>query len=166
MITGCADDVIRTWNWQTGELKRGVPYPYASTFDVTSDRRWLVALGITALVAADWRNGAPISPLWRIQDRFQWGLTIPAGDRRAIVGGFYGTVVGYDLEKMVTPNTASADELTRLAELAAGRRIMSDGRVVPLSTTEWTDRWEQLRPIQDAASRPPVMTPAPELPGR
>ena len=61
---------------------------------------------------------------------------------------------------MVTPTTASADEMTRLAELAAGRRIMSQGSVVPISSTEWTDRWEQLRHTQDAPSRTPAATPA------
>ena len=45
----------------------------------------------------------------------------------------------------MTPTDGTADELTRLAELAAGRRIMSQGSVVPISSAEWTDRWEQLR---------------------
>jgi hypothetical protein len=95
---------------------------------------------------------------WRIQGRSQWGLKISAGDRRAIVGGYAGTIVGYDLEKMVTPMTASVDEMIQLAELAAGRRIMSEGNVVPITSAEWADRWEQLRRAEGAHSETPSTT--------
>jgi hypothetical protein len=66
---------------------------------------------------------------------------------------------------MVTPTSSSSDEMIRLAELAAGRRIMSEGRVVPLSTTEWADRWEQLRHTEDDPARTPATTPATDRAG-
>ena len=108
----------------------------------------------------DWPRGTPLGPRWRLGDDIHWGVVIPAGDRRAIVGGFSGTMTGFDLEKMVTPTTGTADELTRLAELAAGRRIMSQGSVVPISSTEWTERWEQLRHSRDLPSPTPATTTA------
>jgi hypothetical protein len=33
--------------------------------------------------------------------------------------------------------------LVRLAELAAGRRILEGGQVVPLDSTEWAERWDR-----------------------
>jgi hypothetical protein len=76
-------------------------------------------------------------------------VAIPAGDRRVIVGGFSRSLVGYDLKAMLTPATAPAEDLVRLAELAAGRRILSEGRVVPLSSSEWAERWQRLRARPD-----------------
>jgi hypothetical protein len=64
-----------------------------------------------------------------------------------------GTVLGYDLEKIVTPTSAPIEELTKLAEMAAGRRIMSQGNVVPLSSAEWTGRWQHLQGTGNALLR-------------
>ena len=66
----------------------------------------------------------------------------------------------------MTPTTPSVDEMTRLAELAAGRRIMSQGSVVPISSTEWTERWEQLRHDQEAHSPMPDAAPVTDRAGR
>ena len=132
---------------------RGVPHDLSLIkFEFTADRRILVALGGLSLEVTDWPRGTPLGPRWGLGDDIHWGVVIPAGDRRAIVGGFSGTMTGFDLEKMVTPTTGTADELTRLAELAAGRRIMSQGSVVPISSTEWTERCEQLRHSRDLPS--------------
>ena len=129
------------------QLKRAVP-TISRCSTSTSPRTaasWSRSAGVpwrlTRLAERDARSARESS----LRDTIHWGVVIPAGDRRAIVGGFSGTVTGFDLEKMVTPTTASADELTRLAELAAGRRIMSQGSVVPISRAEWTDRWEQIQ---------------------
>jgi hypothetical protein len=72
-------------------------------------------------------------------------MEIPAGQSRVIVGGFSGSLVGYDLKTMVTPADAPMEELVHLAELAAGRRILSQGSVVPLNSAEWAERWQRLR---------------------
>jgi hypothetical protein len=32
-----------------------------------------------------------------------------------------------------------------LIELAAGRRILSEGNVVPLNSAEWLERWQAVR---------------------
>jgi hypothetical protein len=85
--------------------------------------------------------------------------------RRANVGGFPGRITGFDLQKTVAPTTESADDMTRLAELAAGRRIMSQGSVVPISSTEWTERWEQLPHTQDVPSWTPTATPVTDRTG-
>jgi hypothetical protein len=120
----------------------------------------LVVQDDASLQVTDWPSGSPLGPVSSLRDTIHWGVVIPAGDRRAIVGGFSGRITGFDPEKTVTPTTASVDAMTRLVELAAGRRIMSQGSVVPISSTEWTQRWEQLRPTQDAPSRTPAATPA------
>jgi len=70
---------------------------------------------------------------------------IAAGDRRVVVGGFDSRIMGFDLEMMVTPAPAPAEDLTRLAEVVAGRRIMTQGLVVPINSAEWTDRWNELQ---------------------
>ena len=123
-----------------------IRHSFASTSPRTVAR--LVVQGPYSLEVTHWPSGTPLGPESTIRDTFHWGVVIPAGDRRAIVGGFSGLIIGFDLEKMVTPTPASADELTVLAELAAGRRIMSEGRVVPISSTEWTDRWERLQRLR------------------
>ena len=86
LISACADGLIRSWDWRTGELKRGgPPVPYSAMFDLTADRRWLIALGMETLQAADWRSGAPIGPEWRIRGRLLLGSGHPGrrppGDR-------------------------------------------------------------------------------------
>ena len=62
-----------------------------------------------------------------------------------ITSGFDGIITGYDLEKMTSPATETPAQLTRVAEVAAGRRITNEGTVVPLSSTEWTERWNELK---------------------
>jgi WD40 repeat protein/tRNA A-37 threonylcarbamoyl transferase component Bud32 len=145
LISACDDGLIRSWNWRTGQW-RSVPHVFpASSFDLTADRRWLVALGLSTFQATEWQSGAPIGPVWRFPERLLWGAEIPAGDRRAIVGGYSGTVLSFDLEKILTPTMSTPEDLTRLAEVAAGRRIMNEVNVVPLSTAEWTERWKWLQ---------------------
>jgi hypothetical protein len=46
---------------------------------------------------------------------------------------------------MVTPAPGRIEDLMQLAELAAGRRILDQGRVVPLTQSEWSERWQQLQ---------------------
>jgi hypothetical protein len=53
---------------------------------------------------------------------------------------------------MVTPASAPAEDLVRLAELAAGRRILSEGRVAPLTSAEWVERWQR-QAIHEAGRR-------------
>ena len=45
---------------------------------------------------------------------------------------------------MTTPMNVPTEDLVRLAELVSGRRILSQGAVVPLTTSEWLDRWQDL----------------------
>jgi hypothetical protein len=45
------------------------------------------------------------------------------------------------------------EDLAALAELAAGRRILSQGNVVPLNSAEWLERWEKVRRHGPAAVR-------------
>jgi WD40 repeat protein/tRNA A-37 threonylcarbamoyl transferase component Bud32 len=145
LISACYDGLIRSWNWRTGQW-RSVPHVFpATSFDLTADRRWLVALGLSTFQATEWQSGAPIGPVWRFPERLLWGVEIPAGDRRAIVGGHSGTVLGFDLAKIVTPTMSTPEDLTRLAEVSAGRRIVNEGNVVPLNTAEWTERWKRLQ---------------------
>jgi WD40 repeat protein len=161
LITGCSDGLIRSWDWRTARLNRGLPHnPTMLSFDFTADRRVLVVQSSSPLEVTHWPSGTPLGPASRPRDTIYWGLVIPAGDRRAIVGGFAGTIVGYDLERMLTPTTASVDEMIRLAELAAGRRVMSAGNVVPITSAEWAERWEQLRRTEGAHSEKPSATSA------
>jgi hypothetical protein len=46
---------------------------------------------------------------------------------------------------MTTPAPGAAEDLVRLAELAAGRRILPAGQVIPLNSAEWAERWERLQ---------------------
>jgi eukaryotic-like serine/threonine-protein kinase len=150
LISGCTDGLMRTWNWRTGELKRGLSHNRSLiNYDFTGDRHWLAVVGIISLELTDWRSGMPAGPEWSLRDGLRWSVKIPAGDRRAIVGGFDGIITGYDLEKMTKPASATPEHLTGTAEIVAGRRITNDGNVVPLSTAEWTQRWEQQRRAGD-----------------
>jgi WD40 repeat protein len=147
LLTSSTDGRLRVWDWQAGNLKDALP-PHPSglhDFGFTADRRWLVTLGSGELQVTDWGTKAPAGPLWNLKPSFNLALDIPTGDRRVIVGGFSGSLVGYDLPAMLTPGTGPAEDLTRLAELAAGRRILSQGSVMPLTSAEWAERWERLQ---------------------
>jgi hypothetical protein len=139
--------------------------PAVISFDFTADRSVLVVQSFFSLEFTHWPSGSPLGPASSLHATIHWGVVILTGDRRAIVGGFSGRITGFDLETMVTPAAASVDEMIRLAELAPGRRIMSQGSVVPISSTEWTERWEQLRHTQDARSRTPAATPTTDRAG-
>jgi len=147
LITGADDGLLRVWDWKAGTLKDGWPLRPATVQDIgfTADRRALVTIGHQDLLVTDWRTKTPVSPLWNLQSNLNLAMTIPSGDNRVIVGGFSGSIVGYDLKAMLTPTQAPAEDLVRLAELAAGRRILSQGNIVPLSSFDWVERWRQLQ---------------------
>jgi WD40 repeat protein len=147
LITTCDDGRLRVWDWKAGKLEDGLsPHPTGlQDFGFTADRRWLVTLGIGELRVTDWRTKTPVGPLWDLKSGLRLALEIPAGDRQVLVGGISGSVVGYDLTKMLTPAAEPAEDLVPLAELAAGRRILSNGNVVPLSSAEWAERWQRLQ---------------------
>ncbi len=147
LITGSDDGVLRAWDWRTAKLKDGwPPFPVPIVdFRVTADRRAVVTLGVRELQVSDWQTKTPVSPVWESRRDFNLAMEIPAAERRVIVGGFSGVLTGYDLEAMLTPATASVEDLLRLAELVSGRRIPSQGNVVPLSSSEWAERWRELR---------------------
>ena len=147
LITSCNDGQLRVWDWGTGKLNFALPLHsiLLQDFAFGADRRWLVTLGEKELQVTDWRTRTPAGPLWNLPDCTHLALAISAGDRRSIVGGFADPLVGYDLEKMTTPAPAPAADLVELAEIAAGRRILSQGNVVPLTSAEWAERWQRLR---------------------
>ena len=146
LISSCSDGTLRVWDWGAGKLTDGIPLESDMTVDFgfAAAERWLLTLGAVDLQVTDWQTRTPVGPLWVLKPRFNLELVIPEGGSRVIVGGFADTLVAYDLEKMVTPVTAPANDLIPLAELAAGRRILSEGRVVPLTSAEWAHRWQEL----------------------
>jgi WD40 repeat protein/tetratricopeptide (TPR) repeat protein len=146
LITGCDDGVLRVWDWQANRLKEGWPlHPSAvQDFRFLADRRALVSLDHWGLQVTDWRTKIPITPLGDHRPDFNLTVEIASGDHQAIVGGL-GSLLAYDLDTMLTPTKAPAEELLRLAELSAGRRILSQGNIVPLNRVEWLERWRHLQ---------------------
>jgi hypothetical protein len=158
LISCGGDGMLRVWDWRAGNLKEALLLDRESgllmDFGFSADRHWLIALGTADLQLVDWRTKALAGPLWNLKPYIQLALEIPVGDRRAVVGGFSGSLVGYDLNAMVTPTTAPVAELVRLAEVVAGRRIMPQGNVAPLSSAEWDERWQRLHRSALAAIGP------------
>ncbi len=143
LVTSCGDTTLRVWDWESGTLKDGVSFPNVlHDFGFAAGRRWLVTLGPGELQVTDWQSRTAVGPPWGLRQSFGLELAIPGGDRRALVGAFADSLVGYDLEKMAAPAAGPVEDLVRLAELAAGRRILSEGRVVPLTSAEWAERWQ------------------------
>jgi WD40 repeat protein len=142
LITITEDGLLRSWDWQSGKLLGGWPFHTSKLqgFRFTTDGRWLVTTNLEELQVIDWATKVPVSPRWNVKPYSSLVLEIPTGDRRAIVGGFSPSVVGYDLETMRTPATAPIEDLVALAELAAGRRILNQGNVVPLNSADWLER--------------------------
>jgi hypothetical protein len=165
-VTGCDDGLIRAWDWRAGRLKRGMPC-HASSFTVefAAGRRRAAGQGAFFLQAWDWPTMTPIVPEWRLGGNAHWGLGISADDRRAIVGGFDGDLVGYDLEAITTPSPWPVEDLAAFAEVVAGRRVLEGGNVVPIDGDEWRERWEQVRHNPHASSRTPAATPATDRAG-
>jgi WD40 repeat protein len=146
VFTGCFDGLIRVWDWRSENVVNGWPLHSGMVHDFrfTADDRWLISLGSFHMQITDWRTKTPATPLWHLGPDLNLAMVIPSGDRRVIVGGFSRALVGYDLETMLTPTTAAVEDLVRLAELVAGRRIGSQGNTVPLTGVEWAARWRQL----------------------
>jgi hypothetical protein len=76
------------------------------------------------LQVTDWRSKTPAGPLWNLKRGINLALDIPAGARRAIDGGFSGSLVGYDLKAMTTPVSGAAEDLVRFAELVVNHPIL------------------------------------------
>ncbi|HEV3383333.1 MAG TPA: WD40 repeat domain-containing protein, partial [Gemmata sp.] len=143
-LIACSNDgFLRLWDWKAGKLKDG--WALHSTIfgdpHITADRRWLVTQSPGSLQVTDWRSKTPVSPQWNLKPNFNLAMDIPNGRHRVIVGGFSGSLVGYDLELMSTPVDGSIQNMVELAEVAAGRRILDQGNIVPLNSTEWAERW-------------------------
>ncbi len=121
LTTGAGDGMLRVWDWRAGKLKNGWALHYYPLLDFyfTADDRWLVTVGDKDLQITDWRTKTPAAPPWKLQSDVNLAVTIPSGDRRAIVGGFSNSLVGYDLELMLTPVKAPVEDLVRLAEVVS-----------------------------------------------
>jgi WD40 repeat protein/predicted Ser/Thr protein kinase len=147
LLTSCSDGMLRVWDWRAGELKEGLALHASALMDFgfTANHRWLATLSLEDLQVTDWRSKTPASPRWLLGKNVQVALAMPAGDSRVIVGGFSGSLEAFDLKAMTSPASGPAEELTALAELAAGRRILSQGSVVPLNSSEWSQRWRRLK---------------------
>lgn len=145
LITSCGDGMLRVWEWRAGKLTdaRELHPSGIMDFGFSSDGRWLITLGLEDLQLTDWRAKTPASPLLPLGRNLHLALALPPGDRRVIVGGFSDSLEAYDLKAMATPLRDAVEDLVPLAELAAGRRILSRGSVVPLSSSEWAERWRQ-----------------------
>lgn len=153
LLTSCADGTLRAWDWRAGKLRDALElHPSAiSDFGFSVDGRWLLTLGLESLQLTDWRARTPAGPLWSLSKNIHFALAISAENRRVIVGGFSGSLETYDLEAMTTPLSGAAEDLVSLAELAAGRRILNRGSVVPLSSFEWAERWRQQMKRREAS---------------
>lgn len=146
LFTACDDGMFRVWDWRAKRLNDGLLLHSKGLLDFgrTKNRRWLLTLDMEELQMTDWRFRVPSSPLWQLKGDHHLEMAIPAGDARVIASGFSGSLVGYDLTAMATPATATTEVLVRLAELIAGRRILRQERLVPLSGAEWAEHWERL----------------------
>jgi hypothetical protein len=71
---------------------------------------------------------------------------MPADERHVPIGGFAGSLAAYDRNALTAPATASTEDLLRMAELSAGRRILEGSQVAPLDSHEWAERWARLTP--------------------
>jgi WD40 repeat protein/tetratricopeptide (TPR) repeat protein/tRNA A-37 threonylcarbamoyl transferase component Bud32 len=158
LVTVAADGLLRSWDWRAEKLRDGRAYhdQWFGFFEFTSDWRWLVTVGDDEMQVIDWPSKIPVSPRWKTKPQIKLGLEIPAGDSRAIVGGFSPWMVGYDLKAMQAPATDRTEDLVALVELAAGRRILSEGNIVPLNSTEWEERWEKVQKAGVAALKKPA----------
>jgi WD40 repeat protein len=147
LITSCEDGSLRVWDWQQEKLL----YAHSQhrmpmrDFGITADQRWLVTLGNQELQVTDWQTRSLASPLWNLPEPIRFALALAGEDHRVIVGGFSDSLEAYDLKAMTTPAPGAAEDLVRLAELAAGRRILPAGQVIPLNSAEWAERWERLQ---------------------
>jgi WD40 repeat protein len=164
LFTGAVDGLFRVWDWRSEKLVNGWPLHSGMILDFrfTADDRWLITLDGLHMQITDWRTKTPATPLWDVGPETNLAIALPSGDRRVIAGGFSRALVGYDLETMLTPTTAAVEDLVRLAELVAGRRIGSQGNVVPLTGLEWAERWRQLRQGESVALQE-VLKPNPVL---
>jgi WD40 repeat protein len=139
LITSDDGNWVRVWDWKNGKLKGG--WLLGTDPVITADQRWLLTRNAVSFQITDWRSKTPVSPSWNLKPHFNLAMDIPPAERQVILSGFHGSLVGYDLEKMVAPARAPIEDLVQLAELAAGRRIVDEGSVVPLNGVEWEDRW-------------------------
>jgi WD40 repeat protein len=147
IISSCTDGMLRVWDWKEGRLKEGLSlYPNALVnYGFTADRCSLVSIGLQELQVTDWQTKTPCSPQYKLPWGPNFALALSDGDSRAIVGGFSPAVMGYDLIALLTPAPEPAENLVRMAEVVSSRRILNQGRIVPLTGAEWGDRWQQLR---------------------
>jgi WD40 repeat protein len=134
---------FNTWNWRTGQLLSTYHLNKEFLFDfaVTPDHRWLVTTGESQTIVSDVRTGSPISPPLFGRNAINLRVNITPDGQRAIVSGFSGELIGYDLESLLSPAQASVEDLVRDAELVSCQRIQDNGEPIQLTPDEWRQRW-------------------------
>ena len=157
-IESAADDgLFRVWDWRAGRLVAGrrLSENLLIDFALTPDRRWLATTGEGRTVLSDAKTGAPIAPPLFGGEATNLRVNIPPDGRRAIVSGLAPAVVGYDLPALTTPTAEGLDDLLARAELVACARVMENLDLMPLTPSEWADRWEHRPDRPPAAEAPP-----------
>jgi WD40 repeat protein len=141
VASSSSDGQTRIWNIATG-APAAPPLSDADQYATFSpDGRWIATAGASGLVRV-WsvRTGAAVSPPFRHSD-VATCVAFDAQGLRLVSASLDGTARVWDL----APDPRPLEELQRLAEVLAGRRIDETGGVVDLTTDELRARWEALQ---------------------
>ncbi len=153
MLTACLDHTARLWDWQAGKVLAVFPTGnrlYAAEF--TPDARLVVTASWDETARVwDVRTGQPLSQPLRLNGQ---GLTLdvtPDG-RFAVIGGKMPGLKLLDLRELTRPAEGTPTQLQRWTEVLAFQRI-EGGRLTPLTTDEWLQRWKEHRQSLATAER-------------
>ncbi len=151
ILTTCEDGIVRRWNFRSGRLLSSFSVEQLVSQDIAlaRDGSRLVGAALSGVAVFDLPLGRPLTPeLAGSHDAQAVSVLYPSPGKRIIAGGLDRGVRGYDVSAMLRPTHEPGADLLRRAELIAGERVDGNGRMVPLTPDEWTERWRALTEVE------------------
>ena len=153
LVTACHDGKCRIWDLRSGQLDGSPMIHPSEVYDasLTPDGLWvLTACHDGAVRIWDRQSGQLIAPRFKVGDQ-AFTVEVTAEGKYGVIGSLSDSIQVLSLDFLHRPVGRNARELCMLAEVVSGS-VLSQGSLRELTTTEWLERFQQLRPPPDAGS--------------
>ncbi len=146
LLTAGRDKTARVWDWRNSRIASPDLEHADEVFDVAfvKNSDWIMTTCRDGKIRTwDRHSGKPLAPSLSV-DRKAYSLVVTPAANSAVISGQWSMYV-LNLKSFLETKPLDDETQLRLGELIAGRRVLPEGGVAKLKSSEWQQRWKALR---------------------